>query len=100
MDIYSFKVIQSQEDISEEVCQSWLIQQVSRITGLALNQIDITQPFSSYGIDSVAATGLSDDLANWLGKRLEPTITWDYPSIRLLAHYLASNSKRQALTAA
>jgi acyl carrier protein len=75
---------------NQEAIQTWLVEQVAQITGLLPHQIDIAQPFSSYRIDSVAAAGLSGELANWLGVRLAPTITWDYPSVRLLASHLAS----------
>jgi acyl carrier protein len=62
-------------------------------------QIEGAEPFASYGIDSVAAAGLSGDLANWLGKKLPPTITWDYPSVKLLASHLASKFAEQWLVA-
>jgi acyl carrier protein len=87
----SFAPTNTCEEITEENIQSWLADQIARINGLAANDIDINQPFASYGLDSVAAAALSGELANWLGSRLAPTIMWDYPSVRLLARYLVSN---------
>jgi acyl carrier protein len=85
----------SQEKRSEELIRTWIIEQISSLTGLLSNQIEITEPFSSYGIDSVAAAGLSGELATWLGEQLPPTITWDYPTVALLAAYLVSCSSKQ-----
>jgi acyl carrier protein len=74
---------------SEETIQIWLLEEIARTTGLRPSQIDITRPFSAYGINSVAAAALSAELANWLGEPVEPTITWDYPTVKLLANHLA-----------
>lgn len=79
-----------QEAMSEESIQMWLVEQISRLTGLLPEDIDIAEPFASYGLDSVAAAGLSGELANWLGEQVPPTITWDYPSAKLLASHLIS----------
>jgi len=76
-----------------------LVEKISRLTGLLPEQIDITEPFASFGIDSVAAAGLSGELANWLGEQLPPTITWDYPTVKLLAGHLASRSEDHCLVA-
>jgi acyl carrier protein len=54
------------------------------------DDIDVTMPFSAYGLDSVAAVALSGDLQDWLGVKLPPTLTWDYPTIELLAEFLAT----------
>jgi acyl carrier protein len=85
---------------SEDCIRTWLVEQITRTTGLPASQVDISQPFSSYGIDSVAAAGLSGELANWLGEPIAPTITWDYPTVKLLACHLASQlAGRWPLTA-
>ena len=51
--------------------------------------IDPTLPFAYYGLDSVAAVGVSGALEALLGRKLPPTLTWDYPTIELLAAHLA-----------
>ena len=84
-----FRTVRAYAGASEDSIQAWLIEQITRATGLLANQIDITQPFAYYGIDSVAAAGLSGELANWLGENIAPTITWDYPTVKLLARHLA-----------
>ncbi|HEY6349898.1 MAG TPA: acyl carrier protein [Candidatus Angelobacter sp.] len=86
--------------MSQESIRNWLVELIGRLTGLLPEQIDITEPFASYGLDSVAAAGLSGELGNWLGKQLPPTITWDYPTVKLLASHLASKFSGPYLVAA
>jgi acyl carrier protein len=81
----------AQENRTEESIQIWLVEQISCLAGILPGQIEITEPFALYGIDSVGSAGLSGELANWLGVKLPPTIVWDYPTIKLLARYLATN---------
>lgn len=96
----NFKTTGIQEEMSEESIRTWLVEQLVRLTDLLPEQIDITEPFASYGLDSVAAAGLSGELGNWLGKQLSPTITWDYPTVKLLANHLASELFESHLMAA
>jgi acyl carrier protein len=87
-----------QDQMNEEMIQTWLVEQIARITGLMMHEVDVAQPFSFYGIDSVAAAGLSGELSNWLHIRLAPTITWDYPTIGLLTRYLVQfHSSKQLM---
>jgi len=50
-----------------------------------------TQPFTFYGLGSVQAVSLTGDLESSWGRTLSPTLAWDYPTIELLANYLAND---------
>ncbi|MBC7983802.1 MAG: acyl carrier protein [Candidatus Obscuribacterales bacterium] len=69
--------------------ERWLISHVAALIEDDPLTIDITLPFSAYALDSVATAGLTADLEDWLGRDLPATLIWDYPSIELLARYLA-----------
>ncbi len=73
----------------ETEIQHWLVTRVAALVGVPVDEIDVRLPFSFYGLDSVAALGLSGELERWLDCKLAPTLTWDYPSIDQLAAYLA-----------
>ena len=73
-----------------EMIQAWLITKVSAALSLDPNQIDVRETFSSFGLDSRTAVSLSGDLERWLGRRLPPTLVWDYPTIDALAEHLGS----------
>jgi acyl carrier protein len=77
---------------SRDVIESWLIERIAHVGGLEPHEIDVREPFTSFGLDSRTAVSLSGDLEQWLGRRLSPTLVWDYPSIDLLATYLADPS--------
>jgi acyl carrier protein len=57
---------------------------------LGPEQIDIRTPFSDFGLDSRTAVRMSGDLERKLGRRLSPTLFWDFPTIEVLARHLHS----------
>jgi 8-amino-7-oxononanoate synthase len=77
---------------SAEAIEGWLIDKIAEMLTLEPNQIDVQQDFSEYGLDSVEAINLSGELENYLGRRLSPTLLWDYPNIETLAQYLADTT--------
>ena len=71
-----------------EAIQAWLIKRVSAALSLNPDEIDVRETFSSFGLDSRTAVSLSGDQERWLGRRLPPTLVWDYPTIDALARHL------------
>jgi acyl carrier protein len=69
--------------------EAWLVKAIARSLRIDPKSIDAQTLFADFGIDSVAAVELSGDLEEWLGKKVAPTVVWDYPSIALLAAHLA-----------
>jgi acyl carrier protein len=69
--------------------EKWLIEQIAGILYLDPQQIDPQATFNSYGLSSRDAVMLSGDLEEWLGRRLSPTLVYEYPTIDNLAEYLA-----------
>src|SRR5437588_5103155 len=69
--------------------QSWLVSQLSQVLQVEPQGIDIREPFTSYGLTSRDAVGLSGDLEDWLGRGLSPTLAYEYPTIESLAKHLA-----------
>jgi acyl carrier protein len=71
--------------------QTWLVRAIAKSLRVDAREIDPQRPLVELGMDSVAAVELSGDLEDWLGKTISPTVVWDYPTISLLAAYLASS---------
>lgn len=71
--------------------QTWLISQLAQTLEIDVNQVDITLPFESYGLDSESAVVLSGELQDWLKCDLEPTLLFDYPTIEAVADYLVKD---------
>ena len=76
--------------VSATTISSWLIEQLSHRLRVSPAEINIHDPFSSYGLDSATAVSLSGELEEWLERRLSPTLIYDYPSIDKLSQYLAT----------
>src|SRR5581483_6849444 len=75
--------------------QEWLTTQLSLQFALNRSEIDPHLPFTDYGISSTYAISLSGDLENWLGRKLPPTLLWDYPSIAELSNYLGGGLRAE-----
>lgn len=71
--------------------QDWLILQVSELLQIDPATIDIRESFTNYGLSSRDAVTLSGELEELLGRRLSPTLAYEYPSILALARHLAEN---------
>jgi len=51
--------------------------------------IDKDSPFTNYGLDSAKSLQLVGELEEVIGKSLDATILWNYPSVNKLASYLS-----------
>lgn len=74
---------------SKAAIQRWLQLRIAEVVQISADEVDIDSPFSYYGLDSVAALGISGELEIWLGRKLSPTLTWDHPNIERLSAFLA-----------
>ncbi len=72
----------------EEV-QDWMVAYLARILETSAAEIDVDAPFEQFALDSVNAIGMTGDLEEWLGVRIEPMTVYDYPTIRSMSRYLA-----------
>lgn len=79
---------QKASGLTQEEIQRWIVANLALQLQVSPDEVDITEPFSHYGLDSAVAVGLTAELSDWIGKDLDPTIFWEYPSIESLAHYL------------
>ncbi|MDZ8184141.1 MAG: acyl carrier protein [Nostoc sp. ChiSLP02] len=75
---------------SAEEVQNWILSYIANLLEVGTEDIDTTVPFSTYGLDSSVAVGLTGDLADWLGLDLDPTLLYDYPTIESLVEHLSS----------
>ncbi|MEM9135719.1 MAG: beta-ketoacyl synthase N-terminal-like domain-containing protein, partial [Cyanobacteria bacterium P01_F01_bin.42] len=85
----------SRSSIPSLTIQSWLTEQLIARTGI--QTVDITEPLSRYGLDSLAAVRLTAELEDWLVERfalssppgLAATLAYDYPTILQISDYVA-----------
>ncbi len=70
--------------------EKWIIDWLSQNLKIPLTSLIPSQAFAEYGLDSVMAVELVQDLETWLNQPLDPTVIWNYSTIEALAKYAAS----------
>ena len=86
----------TRDRVRANAIQSWLVTRISAMLELDASSIDPRQPFTYYGLGSIQAVSLTGDLEVFLNRKLSPTLAWDYPTIELLASYLANDTQQSA----
>ena len=66
-----------------EVIQAWLVSLLVELLGIESREIDVREPFASYGLGSTEMVSLSGDLAEWLGRQISPAWHMSTPPSRL-----------------
>ncbi|MEH1850174.1 MAG: acyl carrier protein [Nostoc sp.] len=86
------RVSEQSDKLTSQEISNWLVSYISDLLEIEPEETDIETTFDRYGLDSSAAVILTGDLANWLGKEIEPTVMYDYPTIAKLAEYVAEEN--------
>ena len=79
--------------LSVKKIQDWLVSYLAKHLEIAEDQVDIKLPFDRYNLDSAVTIGMTGELETLLDSTLDPTLVYDYPTIELLAQYLASGAE-------
>src|SRR5205823_1176952 len=77
---------------AREVIAAWLAARVAGPLGVRPEEVDTRRPLAGFGIGSIQAVRLAAELEEWLGRKLNPTLAYDYPTIDALADFLGSPS--------
>ena len=72
--------------MNEHQLIQWLTSWVEGATGV--DSVDPTTPLETYGLASRDAVVLSGELEKKLGRRVDPTVAYQYPTIAALAKAL------------
>jgi acyl carrier protein len=77
---------------SVEDLRVWLVIKVAEALGIDPDDVDVEETFAGCGIGSIEAVSLAGDLENLLGRQLQATLLWDYPTVEALARHLAAGA--------
>ncbi len=72
-----------------EIISAWIVARLSELLAIEPHEIDVREPFASYGLGSAELVSLSGELAEWLGRQLSPDLAYECPTIEVLARHLA-----------
>jgi acyl carrier protein len=67
-----------------------LATRLAEMRKIDVQDVDITKPYSYYGLTSLELVLLASDLEEWLERPLDATLLWDYPTIESLSNHLAT----------
>ena len=84
---------------SAEVIEKWLVEKLSSLLGVDPREIDVREPFASYGMGSTEAVSLSGELGDWLGQKVPADLAYEYPTIKALARHLSESPDESPSTA-
>jgi acyl carrier protein len=73
-----------------EQLQVRLASRLAVMRQMEAKDIDVTKEYSYYGLSSLEIVMIVTDLEEWLGRPLDPTLLWDYPTIQSFSEYLAT----------
>ncbi len=77
-----------------EAIQSWILAWISHEMLIAAEELDPAQSFESLGMSSLMAVTMTGDLADWLGREVDPAIVYDHATVASLAQFLAMADQR------
>ena len=77
--------------MNEHELIQWLTSWVERATGV--DSVDPTTPLETYGLASRDAVILTGELEKLLGRRVDPTVAYQYPTIAALAKALLTQER-------
>jgi acyl carrier protein len=83
--------IQNSSYTLNEVIQNWLVKQLSDQLSLDAKTINVAEPLTRYGLDSIDAVTMVGDLEDWVGQELPSTLFWDHSTIEKATLYLVEN---------
>jgi 8-amino-7-oxononanoate synthase len=72
--------------------QDWIVRRLAQVLSVEPEEIDVHEPILDYGLESVEAITLSGELADWLQRKLSPTLWWECPTIARLSERLSAQA--------
>jgi acyl carrier protein len=81
----------SNQPRTETEIEDWFINALARELKIPPESIDVAAPFETFGLDSLAAVGLTGSLEDWLGCPVDPMMVYDYPTIQAMAKHWAEH---------
>jgi acyl-CoA synthetase (AMP-forming)/AMP-acid ligase II/acyl carrier protein len=79
-------------DRAAEQIEEWLLQWLVNRLSMDASTVSRDRPFAEFGVDSLTAVELSQELEDEFGVPLPAVVAWNYPTPAALARYLAEHT--------
>ncbi|MFI6325648.1 SDR family NAD(P)-dependent oxidoreductase [Nonomuraea sp. NPDC050556] len=73
------------DEVSEGGIRRFLVDRIASRCHLRVEQVDPDRPLEEFGLSSRDAVATAGELAELLGRELDPTLVWEYPTVNRLA---------------
>jgi acyl carrier protein len=80
---------------TRESLTRWLKERIGEYARVPVEDIHVDASLALYGLDSVYALTLSDEIQQHLGVLVAPTIVWDTPTLRELVTVLLASCEAE-----
>jgi NADPH:quinone reductase-like Zn-dependent oxidoreductase/NAD(P)-dependent dehydrogenase (short-subunit alcohol dehydrogenase family)/acyl carrier protein len=77
----------------KDILRAYVRAEAGRILGMEPRRIDVRRPLSELGLDSLMSVELRNTLATALGRRLQATILFKFPTVEALTKYLLPDTE-------
>lgn len=82
---------------SAAAIERWIRDRISQLFEIRLDEINLHKPIATYGVDSVEAAALAEELEAWLGRPVPPDLVWEWASTLEISQRLAALCAGEAL---
>lgn len=79
----------NEKALSVTEIQNWLVSYMVELMEVTSDEIDVKVPFDEYGLDSSMSVTMVADLEACVGRSLDPTLIYDYPTLEKLARHVS-----------
>jgi acyl-CoA synthetase (AMP-forming)/AMP-acid ligase II/alkylation response protein AidB-like acyl-CoA dehydrogenase/acyl carrier protein len=77
-------------DPRQREVESWLVDWVSRTLGVPVENIDVDEPLTTYGVDSLAVVEATSDIEARFGLEVPESAFWSHRTVRALSKHIAA----------
>jgi acyl carrier protein len=74
---------------SAKEIRDWVILKFAEVLGIDPEEIDLSEPLTSYGVGSIQALTLVAELEDWMERTLPVTLLWDCSTLDEVIKYLS-----------
>lgn len=90
-----FPPLSNERNFTKEELIEWFVQEIEENLFIPRDEIELDEPFTSYGMDSAQAVLIVSSLSEKVGIDLPPTLFWDYPNIQSVIDYLMQSTNEE-----